>query len=50
LLRNLVAEVREFARLRRSSSVDAVRGHGLDSVVVGRAWLDGTLSLEQTEA
>jgi hypothetical protein len=42
LLRNLVAEVREFVREGREL--------GLDGVVVGRAWLDGTLSLEQTEA
>src|SRR3954471_1150265 len=36
--------------IRDAADVAAVRDLGLDGVVVGRAWLDGTLSLEQTEA
>jgi len=31
--------------IRDSGDVDAVRALGLDGVVVGRAWLDGTLPL-----
>jgi phosphoribosylformimino-5-aminoimidazole carboxamide ribotide isomerase len=31
--------------IRDSSDVDAVRQLGIDGVVVGRAWLDGTLAL-----
>ena len=31
--------------IRDADDVDAVRALGLDGVVVGRAWLDGTLSL-----
>jgi phosphoribosylformimino-5-aminoimidazole carboxamide ribonucleotide (ProFAR) isomerase len=31
--------------IRDASDVDAVRQLGIDGVVVGRAWLDGTLKL-----
>ena len=31
--------------IRDAADVDAVRSLGLDGVVVGRAWLDGTLEL-----
>jgi len=31
--------------IRDTADVDAVRGLGIDGVVVGRAWLDGTLEL-----
>jgi phosphoribosylformimino-5-aminoimidazole carboxamide ribonucleotide (ProFAR) isomerase len=31
--------------IRDAADVDAVRRLGLDGVVVGRAWLDGTLLL-----
>ena len=31
--------------IRDAADVDAVRGLGIDGVVVGRAWLDGTLAL-----
>jgi phosphoribosylformimino-5-aminoimidazole carboxamide ribotide isomerase len=31
--------------IRDSGDVDVVRALGLDGVVVGRAWLDGTLPL-----
>ena len=36
--------------IRDAADVAAVRDLGLDGVVVGRAWLDGTLSLGQTES
>jgi phosphoribosylformimino-5-aminoimidazole carboxamide ribotide isomerase len=35
--------------IRDAADVAAIRELGLDGVVVGRAWLDGTLSLGQTE-
>ncbi|MGZ8717136.1 MAG: HisA/HisF-related TIM barrel protein [Gaiellaceae bacterium] len=31
--------------IRDAADVDAVRAVGIDGVVVGRAWLDGTLTL-----
>jgi len=31
--------------IRDANDVDAVRALDLDGVIVGRAWLDGTLSL-----
>jgi phosphoribosylformimino-5-aminoimidazole carboxamide ribotide isomerase len=34
------------AGIRDREDVDAVRALGIDGVVVGRAWLDGTLTLE----
>ena len=48
----LLREVRAFdghvlaaGGIRDRDDVEAVRGLGVDGVVVGRAWLDGTLAL-----
>ena len=46
LVRNLAHEIKNpLGGIRGAADVDAVGALGIDGVVVGRAWLEGSISL-----